>query len=187
VLTLLRALDDELGAISDYDIFSALAVARYEALNEWQRELLLDVLGDLTSRHQVTTSPLPTPIRLPIFLEIPANPVAESIAEACAWHTLPPGEYAPSYYGLLIAGNDGHPRIEDGDLLVIDEARQPVNGDLVAILPTTGGAIRRYLDLGQCIELAPINPQFPPQQMSYEQSHAYPLRGVVVRLIRDLG
>lgn len=192
--TLLTRLDEHLsGCLADYDLFAEMAVSFYEGLGGADRELLLDLIGDLAS-GAIEGAPAPAAgapaaeHRLPIFLDVPAGAVAESLDEVSGYQDVAAADAGPGCFGLFVHDNDCYPRIEQGDLVVVDETRAPSNGDLVAVLDRGSGALMRYLQLATHVELAPLSPQRPPVELHpHTPPEELAVRGVVIRVVRTLG
>ncbi len=188
-LAQLRSFAEALSGIRDFEVFSQVALNLYEELEANDKELLLDLLGHLPGEQRPGSAallPSPEAARLPIFLDVPEGLVAESMAEATGHKEVEPREYSPTRYCLIVNGNEMHPLIQHGDYVIVDQGMLPENGDQVAILVGGEGRIARYLDLGDKTELAPLNPQHPPLVLQQQEEVSQTIRGVVVRIIRDL-
>ncbi len=179
---------EPLRGILDYEAFSPLAVRAFEALADDEREAILDAVGELAGAVPRHAPARGTGARLPIFLDIPERPVAESLEDASGSIEVPPAEASPRRYGGAITGNDYFPKIEHGDLVILDEARRPVSGDLVAVIHRGKGALMRHLVLAGHVELSALSPNHPPITWRTDEPPAdLAIRGVALRTIRDLG
>jgi SOS-response transcriptional repressor LexA len=175
-----------LSGVRDFELFSQVALSLFEDLDDGDKELLLDLLGHLSTDPQGPDLPADGSAQLPIFLDVPQEPVAEALTESTGHKEVGPHDYSPTRYCLIINGNEMHPLIQHGDYVIVDQALRPGNGDQVAILTDGEGRIARYLELGDRIELAPLNPQHPPLVLMQQEEVRRTVHGVVVRIIRDL-
>lgn len=162
------------------DLIAALDPEKFAELIEWLPESI-----EWNSRNTEEDPPC----RVPIFIEIPWEPVEHATERADGFKLVPESAYSPSRYCIVAIGPQLYPKIEDGDYLIIDEALTPESGDLVALLNQGEGSILRYTERGSEIEFAPINPQFPPLSFQKSDLNRPPgptLRGVVVEIHRSL-
>lgn len=63
---------------------------------------------------------------------------------------------------VRIEGDDAHPRIEAGDLILIDPELEPQAGDLVALVHEGRVRVRRFMPQGDAVRLEAFRPDVPP-------------------------
>ncbi len=107
----------------------------------------------------------------------PGARVLEELALAPAW--VPPGGFL-----WRLAGDGAWPRLEAGDLLLIDPGRAPGVGDLVALRQGERDQVRRLeRSPAGTVRLEALGGAEPPLRLAAD---AFAPCGVVVRLIRAL-
>ncbi len=87
----------------------------------------------------------------------------------------------PAVFFLRVAGDDAHPRIEAGDLLLIDPDAQPQGGDTVVLHVDGRDHIRTYHQQGGRVRLDAMRPDVPPLRPGDEQT-----LHIVILLVRAL-
>ena len=70
----------------------------------------------------------------------------------------------------------------DGDVIVVDRGRTPVQGDIVVAVIDSEFTVKRLHRQGSTITLLPENPKYPPIQPTYEQD--FMIWGVVTGSVR---
>ena len=85
-------------------------------------------------------------------------------------------------YFVRVHGDEAHPRVEDGDLLLVDPERTPHGGDTVVIHADGRDHVRTWHEQGGAIRLDATRPDVPPMRMD---ATAFDGR-VVLLLVRAL-
>jgi len=90
----------------------------------------------------------------------------------------------PSATYLLRASGDSmiEGQISSGDILVVDSAKTPTHGDIV-IASLSGEFTVKKLQLGECVALLPMNPNYEPIMMKDESQ--LEIFGVVTFVIHE--
>lgn len=134
---------------------------------------------------QTTSAMIPSP-RLPVFNEIPDISHTKISGKPITWYTVPMTEWKPLRYGFVIKKDEGmRPKIEQDDLLIIDAAMTPKNGDFVLVELEQQVLVRRFYPLSRdTFELLPFNPDLPPLRFSQDKQGI--MKGVVIKIIRTL-
>ncbi|MGE0192572.1 MAG: helix-turn-helix domain-containing protein [Planctomycetota bacterium] len=74
-----------------------------------------------------------------------------------------PGDgVGPDAWFVVADDDDAHPRVEAGDLLLVDPALDPETGDLVVLLHEGRVRVRRYMPQGSAVRLEALRPDVPP-------------------------
>lgn len=124
--------------------------------------------------------------RLPIFDEIPRISGQKISGKTTKWHLVPANQWNPRRYGFINKKDRGMlPKIEQGDLLLIDASDLPKNGDFVLAEVDNQALIRRFYKLSRDeFELLPLNPDLPPKRFAKDKAGI--IKGVVIQIIRNL-
>jgi transcriptional regulator with XRE-family HTH domain len=164
-----------------------------EALGEDERRSLVETLQALSDweagKPAGGHAPAGEEKRIPVFDAVPTGPAAECGALARGFLPVVSSRWKSTRWALAVSDDTMFPRLERGDLVVFEEAALPRNGDLVAVTIQGGGSmLGRYTRMPGEIEIAPVNPAFPPRRFprGREAPKGYVLRGVGVEVIRTL-
>ncbi len=128
-------------------------------------------------------------IYLPLLGRVPAGPLNYAAEEVEEWVPVPPGLGGPGAAFMLRVKGDSMTgdHIQDGDLLVVNPATSPREGDIVVAV-VDGEATVKHLHLpgreGGEVELRPSNPDYDPIRVRAEDVH---IVGRVAGLLRTLG
>lgn len=87
-----------------------------------------------------------------------------------------------SCYFLRVDSDEAHPRVEAGDLLLIDQGRKPRRGDTVVFREGGREHIRTYHRQGGRVRLDAARPDLPPLRLDETQVQLH----VVILLVRAL-
>jgi transcriptional regulator with XRE-family HTH domain len=164
-----------------------------EALGEDERRNLVETLQALSDWEAGRPAGGPSPAgeekKIPVFDAVPPGPAADRAGLARGFLPVVASRWKPSRWALAVSDDTMFPRLERGDLVVFEEAALPRTGDLVAVSIDGGGSlVGRYTRVPGEIEIAPVNPAFPPRRFPRRRDapKGYALRGVGVEVIRTL-
>jgi transcriptional regulator with XRE-family HTH domain len=90
---------------------------------------------------------------------------------------------SPDAFLWRVAGDEAHPRVEAGDLALVDPAVLPQEGDLVAYLDDGQPRLGLYARRGDEVRIAFPRPELPPVRLD---AVAFSLVGVVTWVLRRL-
>ncbi len=127
-------------------------------------------------------------VYLPLLGRVPAGPLNYAAEEVEEWVPVPPGLGGREGRFLLRVKGDSMTgdHIRDGDLLVVNPAATPQEGDIVVAL-VDGEATAKHLHLagrGEDVELRPSNPDYEPIRVRADEVY---IVGRVAGLLRSLG
>ncbi|MHC4777186.1 MAG: helix-turn-helix domain-containing protein [Planctomycetota bacterium] len=190
----LSKLKSRIGETESFKDFRRGSREAIKGLKEGERETLVETLQNLAAweggpPRNEGQGDADTVKELPVFDSPPPQPAAENADAARGFFPVVASHWKRSSYGIAVADDSMFPRMEKGDLVIIDEGRLARNGDVVAVTLEEGGwMLGRYMKLRDEIEITPANPNHPPRRFprSRGQSKGYTLRGVAVELIRTL-
>jgi transcriptional regulator with XRE-family HTH domain len=83
---------------------------------------------------------------------------------------------------LRVGNDEAHPRVEAGDLLLLDPARTPRAGDTVVMAREGHDLVRTWHEQGGRVRLDAMRPDVPPLRLDRSDAHAL----VVLLLVRAL-
>ena len=83
---------------------------------------------------------------------------------------------------LRVRDDEAHPRVEAGDLLLLDPARKPHGGDTVVVHRDGADLVRTWHEQGGGVKLDATRPDLPPLRMALEEFDGF----VVLLLLRAL-
>lgn len=109
---------------------------------------------------QYTDSDAPRPVekvRVPYYDEIPAGDPREMSAENSVWMEIVHSKAKETWFTLRVTGDSMSPDYLDGDIVLMDHALKPNNGDIVAALVDNyESTLKVYSRQGDEITLTPI-------------------------------
>ncbi len=73
------------------------------------------------------------------------------------------------------------PRIEDGDLILVDYAREPRPGNTVVAAVNGGVVVKKYLRREGRVVLKSLNPQYA--EIEVKETDQFEIKGVVLRIV----
>ena len=123
---------------------------------------------------------------VPHFDSIAAGPPDDTSGEGGQWSEVVMSSAKKTYYTLRVSGDSMEPTLCDGDLILLDRALEPKQGDIVAAwIPGAGGTLKRWHPVKATnqvlIDLKPDNPSHKTRRLAPEELD---VQGVVLRLIR---
>ena len=192
-LETLSRLKDGIPAVDSFREFRRLSRDILEGLGHEERGALIEALqalsdweaGQPSGRHARRGDEK----AIPVFDAPPQGPAAEQAGTARGFLPVVASRWKSTRWALAVDDDTMFPRLERGDLLVLDEALLPRTGDLVAVQLDAGGwLLGRFSRLPGEIEIAPANPAFPPRRFPRHREipRGYVMRGVGVEAIRTL-
>jgi len=116
--------------------------------------------------HMLAESRSETGFHLPLLCEVPCDRFiwVETQEPYPEYVDLAPDEYVENGFVIRARGDSMAKVVLDGDLLVFDAGRAPVNGDIVCAQlsgDSEGSTIKYYFRRGQAVELRPENSEYP--------------------------
>jgi len=191
VLAKLRA---RIGKVDTFRSFRSESREAINGLAEEEREALVETLREMTAWEGAGVSPAekqagPAVREIPVFDAVPPAPASGFLDRARGFLPVVASRWKKSRWALSVSDDTMFPRLEKGDVLLLDEATVARNGDIVAALLEDGSAvIGRYMKLDREIEITPANPNHPPRCFPRVRGKgkSYTLRGVGVEVIRTL-
>jgi DNA polymerase V len=84
-------------------------------------------------------------------------------------------------YVIRVIGNSMQPRIEDGDLILVDYAKEPRPGDIVVALINGSAVVKKYLRNDGQLILHSTNPQYA--DIEVKETDQFHIAGVVLRIV----
>jgi SOS-response transcriptional repressor LexA len=128
----------------------------------------------------------PRPIvlaRVRYYDAIPAGDPRETNPEGQMWIDIVHSGAKDTWYALRVLGDSMAPDYLDGDIVLVDSARTPVNGDIVAAL-TDGSesTLKLYSKKDDMVTLTPINKK-KHRDRTFHASRVN-VQGVLVELVR---
>lgn len=107
-----------------------------------------------------------------------------AVDDVIEWIPVPAEDFRESRYYLRARGNSMSPTIEDGELILVDRAVSPQNGDIVVAFSEEECTIKRFYRYAERIELKPDNQAFPTIVMGPQDD--LEVRGVAVYVHKRL-
>ncbi len=155
-----------------------------EEASTGERDMLARVIPAALARgssaKEAPAAPTPTPERsraLPIYADLARSgkPTGQLEVDPALWH-----EQA---FLWRVSGDDAYPRIEAGDLLLVDPLAEPKSGDLVALRHKGRDHVRLLHLQDDQVRLEPPRPDMLPIRMAVD---AFRPKGVVIWMCRSL-
>ena len=82
-------------------------------------------------------------------------------------------------YVIRVKGDSMAPRIEDGDLILVDYAKEPRPGNIVVAAVNGGVVVKKYLRREGRVLLKSLNPQYA--DIEVKETDPFEIKGVVLR------
>lgn len=188
-------------------LIDELQRAPYNALTERQVQALIDFFREFKREPAAARTDRPALTELTVKQKENAFKQLRAHIQEAKIHKLPvltveqkaaagPGEYIESppeqlvlaqhrwrkgYKPFKITGNSMEPFIMNGDYVVVDLLRPPVNGDTVLAQLDDGLVVKKFHQTKTYIELTSINPDFDPIN-----GKTMSILGVLVDIVRPL-
>jgi repressor LexA len=89
-------------------------------------------------------------------------------------------------FWLRVSGDSMSPKIDNGDLILIDKSAQIESGNIVVALVDNEGFIKRADLTSDSITLVSFNPYYPPMLFEGKETERVYFVGKVVKQERDL-
>lgn len=140
---------------------------------------LIDPLDQLNRNPANVQKTIP----IPIFGKIPAGPPEEISGEPIGHYYMPEFEAkGRRLFGLIVKGDSMTPRINPGDLVIVEADRAPVNGKVYVtkLGPFDEFTLKRFYRADDTIILKPDNPMVEPIILVGEQVNNLVLVGRVI-------
>lgn len=84
---------------------------------------------------------------------------------------------------IRVKGDSMGPRIEDGDLILVDYSKEPRPGNVVVAIINGGAIVKKFLRQKGRIILRSTNPKYADIVIS--ESDPFLIAGVVLRIVED--
>jgi phage repressor protein C with HTH and peptisase S24 domain len=85
---------------------------------------------------------------------------------------------------IHVAGNSIEPRIEDGDLILVDYSRPPRPGNIVIAIINGQAVVRMFLRQNGRIILHSTNPKF--SDTAIKETDQFVIAGMVLRIVEGV-
>lgn len=99
------------------------------------------------------------------------------------WRVVASEGCGPAFFFWRASGDDAHPRIEAGDLLLIDPGARPEEGDVVVLRQGSRDRVGVFHRKGAEVHVLFPRPEIPPIRL---RATDFRPAGVVVRLVREM-
>jgi SOS-response transcriptional repressor LexA len=84
-------------------------------------------------------------------------------------------------YVIRVIGDSMQPRIEDGDLILVDYAKEPLPGDIVVALINGAAVVKKYLRPEGQLILRSANPKYA--DIEVKETDQFQIAGVVLKIV----
>lgn len=84
-------------------------------------------------------------------------------------------------YVIRVTGDSMRPRIEDGDLILVDYSREPSAGNIVVAMINGAAVVKKFLRQNGQIILRSTNPKYP--DIEVKETDQFQIAGVVLRIV----
>lgn len=123
-------------------------------------------------------------VTLPVIGKVPAGVALEAIEEYEGEIIVPPEDAKPGYFALKVQGESMHPRVLNGDIVIVAPNIEPYNGQVVVTRVNGEGEVtlKEFQRDGETILLVPENKAF--QTKVFRPGSDLKIVGVVVSLQR---
>jgi DNA polymerase V len=121
---------------------------------------------------------------LPFFdqFRIPAGKPDEFLSDPTAsTHKIVRHLAKENRFVIRVRGDSMTPRIEDGDLILVDYAREPRPGNIVVAAINGGVVVKKYLRREGRVVLKSLNPQYA--DIEVKETDQFEIKGVVLRIV----
>jgi DNA polymerase V len=87
-------------------------------------------------------------------------------------------------YVIRVIGDSMQPRIEDGDLILVDYAKEPRPGDIVVALINGAAVVKKFLHQNGPVILQSSNPNY--SDIEIKETDQFKIAGVVLRIVEGV-
>jgi DNA polymerase V len=84
-------------------------------------------------------------------------------------------------YVIRVKGDSMAPRIQDGDLILVDYIKEPRPGNIVVATVNGGVVVKKYLVREGCVVLKSMNPEYA--DIEIKETDQFEIKGVVLRIV----
>jgi DNA polymerase V len=84
-------------------------------------------------------------------------------------------------YVIRVRGDSMEPRIQDGDLILVDYSSEPSSGNIVVAMINGAAVVKRFLVQMGCVILRAANPRYP--DIEVKETDQFQIAGVVLRIV----
>ena len=84
-------------------------------------------------------------------------------------------------YVIRVKGDSMAPRIQDGDLILVDYIKEPRPGNIVVATVNGGVVVKKYLHREGRVVLKSMNPQYA--DIEIKETDQFEIKGVVLRIV----
>ncbi len=84
-------------------------------------------------------------------------------------------------YVIRVTGDSMEPRIEDGDLVLVDYSKEPRPGNIVIALINGAAVVKKYLRQKGRVILRSMNPRYA--DIEIKETDQFLIAGVVLRIV----
>ena len=113
---------------------------------------------------------------------IPAGRPDEFLSDATASsHKVVRHHAKENRYVIRVKGDSMAPRIEDGDLILVDYAKEPRPGNTVVASVNGGVVVKKYLRQEGRVVLKSLNPQYA--DIEIKETDQFEIKGFVLSIV----
>lgn len=84
-------------------------------------------------------------------------------------------------YVIRVRGDSLEPRIQDGDLILVDHSKEPHPGSIVIALVNGAAVVKKFLRQIGSVILRPANPRYP--DIEIKETDYFQVAGEVLRIV----
>lgn len=130
--------------------------------------------------------PYETRGKRPVVGNVSAGTGTIASQDIIGWQNVDNAYDNDNFFWLRVSGDSMAPKIDNGDLILIDKGAQIDNGNIVVALIENEGFIKKVEIKGDTITLISFNPYYPPMVFVKEEAEKIYFVGRVVKQERDL-
>ena len=88
---------------------------------------------------------------------------------------------------IKVSGDSMYPKIEDGDIIIVQKQDTVDNGQIAVVLIDSEDALVKKIRISKdCVELISINPEYKPRKFEKEEMNRLKILGLVKQVIKTL-
>ena len=88
---------------------------------------------------------------------------------------------------IKVSGDSMYPKIEDGDIIIVQKQDTVDNGQIAVVLIDSEDALGKKIRIPKdCVELISINPEYKPRKFEKEEMNRLKILGLVKQVIKTL-
>lgn len=122
----------------------------------------------------------------PIVGDVSAGSGVIAAESIIGWQSVDDNFNTDECFWLRVSGDSMSPRIDNGDLILIDKAAKIESGNIVVVLVENEGFIKKVDLQEDSVTLISFNPYYPPMKFEKKDTEKVYFVGKVVKQERDL-